>query len=354
MDPVKTLEWRPGVVRILDQRRLPVSEVYLDCTQVEQIADAIESLAVRGAPAIGVVAALGTALAAWNARRSGSGTVRGCVERAIARLARTRPTAVNLFWALDRMRSVVERRTPSGQALAEALLAEALAIQQEDRDACARIAENGVELLHDGWTVLTHCNAGALATAGWGTALAVIYAAHKKGKNISVVADETRPLLQGARLTTWELREAGVPVTLICDDMAAWVMADGKVDCVLTGADRIAANGDVANKIGTYNLAVLAHYHELPFFAAAPVSTIDLSVRTGHGIPIEERAPDEVTVLGDQRIAPEGIAVYNPAFDVTPASLVTAIVTDRGIARAPYERSLRELAEGQGCRGATG
>jgi methylthioribose-1-phosphate isomerase len=255
---------------------------------------------------------------------------------------------VNLFWALERMEAILDVSDQAGGSeLAESLLAEARKIAREDEQACDDMGKHGAPLLRDGWAVLTHCNAGALATAGSGTALAVIYAAHAMGKRITVIADETRPLLQGARLTAWELLEARVPVTLICDDMAAWAMGQGLVDCVLTGADRIASNGDTANKIGTYGLAVLARHHGIPFFVAAPLSTVDASLSSGAGIPIEERSPEEVTRIRGRQVAPPGVAVRNPAFDVTPAELITAIITDRGVARPPYEQSLRELAEGE-------
>jgi methylthioribose-1-phosphate isomerase len=346
MEPVKTVEWRDGTVRILDQRRLPAEVVYLDCRTVEEVAEAIETLAVRGAPAIGVAAAYGVALAADRARELPERDFRAAVVRGIERLRRTRPTAVNLFWALDRMKGVLDRRSEPGSEAAEKLLAEAREILREDRNSCARMGEFGSDLIEDGWSILTHCNAGALATAGSGTALAVIYEAHSRGKRVTVIADETRPLLQGARLTAWELGNAGIPVTVICDNMAAWAMRAGMVDCVLTGADRIAANGDTANKVGTYGLAVLARHHSVPFLVAAPFSTVDMDLGTGAGIPIEERSPDEVREIRGQQIAPCGVAVYNPAFDVTPAELVTAIITDRGVARPPYGKSLAAIAGG--------
>jgi methylthioribose-1-phosphate isomerase len=345
MQLVKTVEWRDATVRILDQRQLPSELVYLECRTVEDVAEAIETLAVRGAPAIGVAAAYGVALAGARAAELPDGDFRTSVAGAIDRLRRTRPTAVNLFWALERMAGVLDRGSEPAGVAAEELLAEAAEILREDQESCTRMGRFGADLIEDGWTVLTHCNAGALATAGSGTALAVVYEAHSRGKRVAVLADETRPLLQGARLTAWELGNAGIPVTVICDNMAAWAMSRRLVDCVLTGADRIAANGDTANKIGTYGLAVMAHYHSIPFFVAAPFSTIDADLGTGALIPIEERSPDEVREIRGQQIAPLGVAVYNPAFDVTPGDLITAIVTDKGVARPPYSRSLRDLAE---------
>ncbi len=344
MQPVKTVEWLGGVLRILDQRQLPLDVSYLDCKTVDEVAVAIQTLSVRGAPAIGVAAAFGVALAGQHAADMPRVEFRRRVSAAIDRLGRTRPTAVNLFWALDRMKAVLDRPCGSAAEARDALLNEAQEIAREDRDACTRMGRFGAELIHDGWTVLTHCNAGALATAGSGTALAVVYEARAQGKHVAVIADETRPLLQGARLTAWELGNAGVPVSLICDDMAAWAMGRGMVDCVVTGADRIAANGDTANKVGTYGLAVLAKYHRLPFLVVAPLSTIDTSLPTGAQIPIEERSPDEVTEIRSLRIAPHGVTARNPAFDVTPSELITAIVTDRGVARPPYDVSLRALA----------
>jgi methylthioribose-1-phosphate isomerase len=354
MQPVKTVDWHDGVLIMLDQRRLPLEVTYLVCETVDDVAQAIQTLAVRGAPAIGVAAAFGVALAARQAADLPGSAFRSSVTAAIERLRHTRPTAVNLFWALERMRAVLDRHFESVAAAKNALVSEAQGIMREDEVACSRMGRFGAELIQDGWTILTHCNAGALATAGSGTALAVIYEAHARGKRVEVLADETRPLLQGARLTAWELGNAGVPVSLICDDMAAWAMRAGMVDCVVTGADRIAANGDTANKIGTYGLAVLAKYHALPFLVVAPFSTVDTSLSTGAQIPIEERSTDEVTEIQGRRIAPRGVKVRNPAFDVTPSELITAIVTDKGVAYPPYGRSLHELAEGRGSRGAGG
>ncbi|MSS73353.1 MAG: S-methyl-5-thioribose-1-phosphate isomerase, partial [Candidatus Latescibacteria bacterium] len=325
----------------IDQTKLPTELAYMECRDVETVAEAIESLRVRGAPAIGVAAAYGVVVGADEALRQG-GDFRAHVARSIERLARTRPTAVNLFWALDRMRKVLEQTAGQpAETLRRALLAEANIIFEEDRAVCRQIGQNGMELLRDGATVITHCNAGGLATADYGTALAVIYAATEAGKRVGVYADETRPLLQGSRLTAWELKQSGIDVTVICDNMAGTVMRQKGVDCVIVGADRIAANGDVANKIGTYGLAILAQAHGIPFYVAAPVSTIDIRLQGGEQIPIEERKAAEVTEGFGRRTAPEGVKVFNPAFDVTPHTLITAIISERGIARPPFEATLR-------------
>jgi methylthioribose-1-phosphate isomerase len=331
--PVATLEWRDGGLDIIDQRLLPQSETHILLSTVEDVAEAIETLAVRGAPAIGCAAAYGVVIAAME------NTDIGFVREAMARLRRTRPTAVNLFYALDRMESVVDTAFAGSNPVAS-LLDVARDIHDTDNRICRELSLHGAELLHDGDTVLTHCNAGGLATGGMGTALGIIYAAVEAGKRITVFADETRPLLQGARLTTWELGKAGVPVTLICDNMAASVMASGQIDHVIVGADRIAANGDTANKIGTYGVALSARYHDIPFMVAAPLTSFDFTLETGGDIPIEERDHSEITELFGARIAPEGIMVYNPAFDVTPASLITEIVSERGVAQQPFTSSL--------------
>lgn len=339
--PVKTIEWVDSTLRIIDQTKLPTELAYLDCRDVETVAEAIESLRVRGAPAIGVAAAYGVVVGADEALRQG-GDFRGRVERAIERLARTRPTAVNLFWALDRMRQVLGRAEGQpAETVRHALLEEANVIFEADRKICRQIGQNGMALLRDGGTVITHCNAGGLATADYGTALALIYAAADAGKRVGVYADETRPLLQGARLTAWELKESGIDVTVICDNMAGTVMRHRQIDCVIVGADRIAANGDVANKIGTYGLSILARAHDIPFYVAAPVSTIDIGLSNGEQIPIEERKAVEITEGFGRRTAPDGVKVFNPAFDVTPNAFVTAIISERGIARAPFEPVLR-------------
>jgi methylthioribose-1-phosphate isomerase len=337
----RAVQWAPdGALRIIDQRLLPGEFVERDLRSVADVAEAIRTLAVRGAPAIGVAAAMGIVAAADAERASGfladSGALRRFVFDAAAALQSTRPTAVNLAWALDRMRALLDGTDASAESLATALRAEAEAIRAEDEAMCEALGRHGVTLLKDGMRVLTHCNAGALATAGIGTALAPVYEAHGAGLRIEVFADETRPLLQGARLTAWELARAGVPVTVVTDGMAASLMAAGRVDIVLVGADRIAANGDAANKIGTYALAVLAKHHKIPFVVVAPSSTVDAQTPSGESIPIEQRDPAEVAQLGERRVAAEGAAVYNPAFDVTPAALITHIVTEDGVLCAPY------------------
>ncbi|NLW59422.1 MAG: S-methyl-5-thioribose-1-phosphate isomerase [Firmicutes bacterium] len=329
-----TLRWEARSLVLLDQTQLPEKEVYLVCKDYRAVADAIRRLAVRGAPAIGVAGAFGVVLGAYELLRQEKDFFAG-LEAVFAELAGTRPTAVNLFWALGRMEQVVTvHRQDSPAVVAAALEAEALRLYQEDIETNRRLGAHGAALLTDGMTVLTICNAGALATVAHGTALAVIRAAVDEGKYLKVVACETRPLLQGARLTTWELMKDGIPVTLITDNMAGYLMQQGKVQAVLTGADRIAANGDVANKIGTYTLAVLAQAHGIPFYVAAPMSTFDFSLPDGKQIPIEERAAEEVTRLRGQQIAPEGVTVYNPAFDVTPARFVRAWITEKGVFRS--------------------
>ena len=326
----KTLEWAGDALILLDQRLLPTQETYLRCETWEQVAYGIREMVVRGAPAIGVAAAYGVALAA----RGVAGLAD--LEPAIAGLAATRPTAVNLVWALERMRRAGAQAADRGGAL----LAEAQAIHAEDVEMCAAMGRHGGPLLPQGGTVLTHCNAGALATAGAGTALAVIREGWRLGRVAGVLADETRPFLQGARLTAWELARDGIPVTVITDNMAGHLMQRGQVDAVVVGTDRVAANGDVANKIGTYTVAVLCARHGIPFYVAAPSSTIDLGTPTGAEIPIEQRPSAEVTHVGDRQLVPDGVPVLNPAFDVTPAELVTAIITERGVVRAPYGPAL--------------
>jgi methylthioribose-1-phosphate isomerase len=343
---VRTVEWDDESVVLIDQRRLPQEESYLRCRTPEEVAAAIRDMAVRGAPAIGVSAALGIALAVRRSSAEGA-ALRSDMDAVCEQMRVTRPTAVNLFWAIERMRRRFARDEPRGRAaVRDGLLAEALAILDEDVAACHRMGDLGAALITRPSRVLTHCNAGALATAGYGTALGVIRSAARDGHVLGVFADETRPYLQGARLTAWELTKDGIPTTLIADSMAGHMMATGQVDLVVVGADRIAANGDVANKIGTYPLSVLARENGIPFYVAAPVSTFDLSTASGADIPIEERPAEEVTHHGGRRLAPEGIAVRNPAFDVTPHRFVTAIVCEKGVARAPYTESLRALAEG--------
>jgi methylthioribose-1-phosphate isomerase len=345
--PVPTITWENDSLRLIDQTFLPERYVRIDCGDVEAVAEAIESLRVRGAPAIGVAAAYGVVVGAGEALASGADIVSGARE-AIARLSRTRPTAVNLFWALERMGrrlDEVAQQHPA-TAIRDRLLQEAHEIFEEDRRVCRQIGKNGAELLNHNATVLTHCNAGALATADYGTALAVVYAAVEAGKQVAVFADETRPLLQGSRLTAWELRQSGVDVTVICDSMAASVLRQKNIDSVIVGADRIAANGDVANKIGTYGLAILAREHNVPLYVAAPLSTIDMSLSRGEEIPIEERGPEEITRGMGRQTAPGGVNVYNPAFDVTPQRLVSAIVTEKGVAQSPYGPTFRAWFQG--------
>lgn len=333
----RALFWEDGRLVLLDQRQLPNRTVYMECSSVECVAEAIECLAVRGAPAIGIAAAFGTVLAAAEGR--------GAVERAVERLRRTRPTAVNLFWALDRMEAKA-RGTPEDE-LAGELLGEAREILQEDVACNRAIGRLGAELLPPVCTLLTHCNAGALATGGHGTALGVIRSAREAGKALRVYACETRPLLQGARLTVWELLQDGFDVTLLCDSMAGSLMKRGGVHAVVVGADRIAANGDTANKIGTYGLAVLARHHGIPFYVAAPVSTIDAALSSGGEIPIEERSPEEVLRLPGGSLLPEEYTVWNPAFDVTDSRYITAIITERGVLRPPYGEAIAALFEGE-------
>jgi methylthioribose-1-phosphate isomerase len=341
---VPTVAWEDGVVVMIDQRRLPDEQVFLRCRDHHEVAAAIKGMAIRGAPAIGVAAALGLALGVRTTRSEGAGLQVEWSDMC-ATLAATRPTAVNLFWAIERMRRRFQALEPGGgETLRIGLLEEALAIQREDLESCRRMGDLGAELLPAEARVLTHCNAGALATAGYGTALGVVRSGVRLGKVKAVFADETRPWLQGARLTAWELLQDGIPTTLITDSMAGHLMARGEINVVVVGSDRIAANGDVANKIGTYTVAVLAREHGIPFYVAAPVSTFDLATPTGADIPIEERPAEEVTHVAGHRTAPEGVRVRNPAFDVTPHRFVTAIICERGVARRPYPESLRRLA----------
>jgi len=334
-----TIEWKDGKVVLIDQRKLPLQEVYLECGDENEVAEAIETMAVRGAPAIGVAAAYGVALGVLKIGPLEDPAAR--FEQILARLARTRPTARNLFWVLERMKSVFEenRILPCG-ALGLRLVREAQAIEEDDLERNKKIGFFGRDLIRDGDSVLTHCNAGGLATAGYGTAVGVIRAAFEQGKKIHVFVDETRPFLQGARLTAWELDKLGIPFTLITDNMAGWLMNKGEVNLAITGADRIARNGDAANKIGTYAVAVLAKYHHVPFYMAAPLSTFDFRLRTGAQIPIEERPAEEVREAGGCAITLPHVRVRNPAFDVTPAKLISSIISERGIARPPYSRSL--------------
>jgi len=349
MNNTKTLCWKENVLVLLDQTHLPLQETYIECRDYRRVADAIRRLEVRGAPAIGAAAAFGMVLGAHELLRNGI-KLSEALPKIAEELQQTRPTAVNLFWAVKRMMQVVANSpgTLSQKEQADLLENEAIAIADEDRSANKLMAVNGASLFTSPVSILTHCNAGALATVAVGTALGVIARAWRDGNVIGVYADETRPLLQGARLTTFELARQGIPVTLITDNMAAWVMKTGRVQAVIVGADRVACNGDVANKIGTYGLAVLAKAHNIPFYVAAPVSTFDFSITDGSKIPIEERHPDEVFHFAGVRTAPVGISAFNPAFDVTPAELVTAIITETGIIRAPYLQSIDKLAKRKG------
>lgn len=344
---LEPIRWNEGTLELLDQRLLPEQTVYLNLNTVQEVWDAIRNLAVRGAPAIGIAAAFGVVLGVQRFPGPPTALADEALRHA-AHLATSRPTAVNLFWALDRMKERAKALASSVGSTHEAvlaLLAEAKQIQAEDIETNRRIGEHALNLFKDGMGVLTHCNAGGLATSKYGTALAPFYLALEQGIALKVYADETRPVLQGARLTAFELQQAGVDVTLITDNMAAHVMSKGWVQAVIVGTDRVAANGDVANKIGTYGVAVLAKAHNIPFYVACPMSTIDLSTPTGESIPIEERHADEVTLGFGKRTAPEGVKVYNPAFDITPSELVTAIITEKGIVTAPYEAGLRKLFE---------
>jgi methylthioribose-1-phosphate isomerase len=339
---VETIQWTDAGVVMIDQTRLPRETVYVTCRDFLEVAEAIRSMVIRGAPAIGVAAAMGVALGVLQ-----SPDPHGDIGVICETLARTRPTAVNLFWAIDRMRRLFDELcTRPLDEMRGRLVEEAQRIKTEDIAINQAIGRHGADLVPDGKTVLTHCNAGALATAGYGTALGVIRAAAGAGKKIDVFADETRPFLQGSRLTAWELAQDGISTTLITDNMAGHFLKSGRIGCVVVGADRVAANGDVANKVGTYSVAVLAKENGVPFYVAAPVSTLDLTLTSGDQIPIEERAASEVTHVFGVAVAPEGIRVANPAFDVTPNRYVTAIITERGVARAPYEQSLQKLASG--------
>src|SRR3954468_8419505 len=347
---IKTVEWTNEGVRMLDQRILPNEEKYLMLRSYEEVADAIKKMVVRGGPPMGVWAAMGLALGASQSVSTAVADLEFDFDFMCKVMAATRPTAVNLFWAIERMRGVIAKAKSENvrdvEDIKQKLTEEALLIYNEDIEANRAIGLFGGELIPDGATVLTHCNAGALATAGdYGTALGVVRGAIKAGKRVAVIADETRPFLQGARLPAWELAKDNIPVTVITDNMAGHIMKQGKIDCVVVGADRIAANGDAANKIGTYMVAVLAKQHNIPFYVAAPLSTVDLNTPTGDQIPIEERDRIEVTHVKDIQLAPEGVGITNYAFDVTPNDLVTAIITEKGVARAPYTESLRKQFE---------
>lgn len=335
----KTMEWTGNSLRLLDQRKLPFIEEYVECKTHEEVAHAIKEMIVRGAPAIGVTAAFGYVL---GFREYRSGDLKEWMKQVKEVLSRTRPTAVNLFWALNRMEKVFLENLKN-ENLGEILEEEVMKMAQEDIETNRAIGRNGAELIEDGSTILTHCNAGALATVDYGTALGVIRAAVEAGKRVRVFADETRPYLQGARLTAWELMKDGIEVYVITDNMAGWLMKRGMIDAVVVGADRIALNGDTANKIGTYSLAVLAKRNNVPFYVAAPISTIDPTIKSGDEIPIEERRAEEVTHCGGNRIAPEGVKVLNPAFDVTENSLITAIITEKGVIKPPFEENIKKI-----------
>jgi methylthioribose-1-phosphate isomerase len=345
-----TIDWKGDAVVMIDQRKLPTAEVYVTCRTAAEVAKAIKTMVIRGAPAIGVAAAMGIALGMRRSTATGTKQFTTEFQRLCDLMAATRPTAVNLFWAIERMKRTFADAAQGGCSVDEIkqrLEDDARAIHDEDVRSCREMGAHGAALVPAEARILTHCNAGALATAGYGTALGVIRAAAEQGKKIAVLADETRPFLQGARLTAWELVKDGIDTTVITDNMAGSMMRLGHVDLVVVGADRIAANGDVANKIGTYGVAVLAREHDIPFYVAAPLSTIDLATPDGSRIPIEERNEREVTHVGSSRLTPEGAQIRNPAFDVTPAKYVTAIITERGIARAPYAESLAQLVGGE-------
>jgi methylthioribose-1-phosphate isomerase len=344
---VETLRWREGRLELIDQRQLPLEFIYVACADAVQTANAIRDMVVRGAPAIGCTAAYGVAVEAARHADATRAEFDAAMEQAFKVLAASRPTAVNLFWAVARMRERhAQTRGGSTQAAAAALLELAHQIYADDIEINRAIGRHGAALIPDGARIMTHCNAGALATAGHGTALGVIRSARDAGKRISVITNETRPYLQGARLSAWEMVQENIPVTLVTDNMAGHLMQQGRVDVIVVGADRIAANGDTANKIGTYTVAVLAERHRIPFYIAAPLSTIDIAIADGSGIPIEERDPSEVTGFRGVRWAPEGVSVFNPSFDVTPASLITGIVTEKGVIRRPDAKQIRGLFGG--------
>jgi methylthioribose-1-phosphate isomerase len=342
---IQTLEWTDNGVRFIDQTKLPTEETYVTCKTYEQVADAIRTMIVRGAPAIGVAAAMGIALGVKDSKAESAGELKRELDHICEVIGKTRPTAVNLFWAIERMQQKFERlRVRPIAQIKQEFVEEAKRMHAEDIAANQAMGRHGATLMPREGGVLTHCNAGALATAGYGTALGVIRAAVEQGKKIHVYADETRPFLQGSRLTAWELMKDGIPTTVISDNMAGAIMRQGKIGAIVVGADRIAANGDVANKIGTYSVAVLAKENGIPFYVAAPISTVDLACPDGSKIPIEQRNPKEVTHIAGKQMTPDGVSVENPAFDVTPAKYVEAIITERGIAREPYGESLRTLA----------
>lgn len=343
---IRPIEWRGTSLRFLDQTALPEQEVYIETESITDVANAIKTLKVRGAPLIGISAAYGVLLGVYEHRTSSTEVFLERLYKSIEFLKQTRPTATNLFWALERMANAARlNSTKSSQTLFDILEAEAIAIHDEDRKLCEAMGALGATLIADGMTVLTHCNSGSLATGGIGTALGAIKTAHSSGKKIHVFVDETRPLLQGSRLTMWELQQEKIPATLITDNTAAWAIKKKNVDIIMVGADRIAANGDVANKIGTYNLAIVAKEHRIPFYVVIPTSTLDLSLKSGDVIPIEERKSEEVTMIAGKQVAPEGSRVFSPAFDVTPHEYISAIITEKGIHRPPFHESLHQAVK---------
>ncbi|MBN2568298.1 MAG: S-methyl-5-thioribose-1-phosphate isomerase [Deltaproteobacteria bacterium] len=341
---IRTIQWIDGSVVLIDQRVLPHREEYLTCRTYQEVVSAVKNMAIRGAPAIGIAAAMGIALGVSALPIQAGEDIKNHFRRICDDISKSRPTAVNLFWAIERMKGCFERSLPSGfQLLKQALVDEAITICREDIESNRQIGLYGREFIADGASILTHCNAGALATGGYGTALGVIRAASEEGKKVHVFVDETRPVLQGARLTAWEMKKENIPATLIADNAAGSLMSHGRVDLVIVGADRIAANGDTANKIGTYSLAVIAAENGIPFYVAAPMSTIDMGIMHGNDIPIEKRSADEVLCIGGEKIAPDGMDVFNPAFDVTPSRFITAIITEKGVATPPFKKSINEL-----------
>jgi methylthioribose-1-phosphate isomerase len=341
---MRPLEFKDGTLKLIDQTKLPTEYIIIDCNTYQEAATAITDMIVRGAPAIGVTAAYGIALGAYEIDTDSKEVFFKKLDEICSTLRNTRPTAVNLFWAIDRVyKKALSNKDATINEVKDIILKEAYKMDEEDVETNKAIGSFGNELIKENYTILTHCNAGALATCDYGTALGVVRVAHESGKNINVIADETRPYLQGARLTAWELQQDGIPVTLICDNMAGHFMKAGKIDCVIVGADRIALNGDTANKIGTYSAAVLARENNIPFYVAAPVSTIDFSIETGDSIPIEERKAEELTHIKGIRISPEGVPVMNPAFDVTPNRYVTAIITEKGVIYPPFGENIKKL-----------
>jgi len=343
---IQPLQWKNDRVFLLDQRILPEKELYLECRTYQDVAHAIKCMVVRGAPAVGIAAAMGIALGVRAIPEKNKKEFLSQFDKICNTVASTRPTAVNLFWAIEKMKKLVyQNLRASLKVLSLLLKKEALKILKEDIESNKRMGKYGSKLIKNGATILTHCNAGALATGGYGTALGVIRAAKAQGKKVQVIADETRPFLQGARLTAWELKKDGIPVTVITDNMAAFMMQQKRIDAIIVGADRIAANGDTANKIGTYSLAILANEHKIPFYVAAPLSTIDFNLKTGREIPIEERDKKEVSHIGGKRMVPQGVSIWNPAFDVTPNRFITAIITDYGVVKKPYQKNLKKLVK---------